>query len=447
MAAHIRKSLFIQVAGDALSASACVIVGLLSRKFLAAWFPISIGLETYMGIMTAALSLPVGFALFELYPGYGLHPVERLRRRAIVIVLVFGLFSLFDYLALRGVWSRGILLIAVALALIVIPGINELARWWLERLGWWGEPVAVYGVGERGAEIVAALRDNSALGWRCAEALPWPPPEQPPEGVQLAVLIPPVDAALPALLDQTRFHRVLLVPDFGAIQSQWISARDTGIGPGLELRRSLLHPASRIAKRIMDIFLIVLFLPAALFITVTAGFAVFIISPGMPLFAQERIGRDGRPFRLWKIRSMRPDADAALDRVLKDDENSRRQWEQHMKLSRDPRVIPWVGEFIRRWSIDELPQFFNVIRGEMSLVGPRPLPPYHVEALGPAEAALRTQVLPGITGLAQISGRSSRTVAQQASYDVQYIRNWSIWLDYYILMQTAAGVLRGRGAY
>jgi lipopolysaccharide/colanic/teichoic acid biosynthesis glycosyltransferase len=118
-----------------------------------------------------------------------------------------------------------------------------------------------------------------------------------------------------------------------------------------------------------------------------------------------------------------------------------------MKLREDPRIIPRIGHFLRRFSIDELPQLWNVLRGEMSLIGPRPLPDYHLAALDQAGTDLRRHVRPGMTGLSQVSGRSSRSLEEQQHLDGYYVRNWSLWLDLHILARTVLAVVRGRGAW
>jgi len=142
-----------------------------------------------------------------------------------------------------------------------------------------------------------------------------------------------------------------------------------------------------------------------------------------------------------------PGAEEKLEKAMEDDPALREEWRERMKLRDDPRLVPGVGRFLRRWSLDELPQLWSVVRGDMSLVGPRPFPDYHLDQFSAKFRELRQRVRPGITGLWQVNVRSAGALDLQVAHDTYYIRNWSIWLDLYLLARTVGAVLRGRGAY
>jgi lipopolysaccharide/colanic/teichoic acid biosynthesis glycosyltransferase len=182
-------------------------------------------------------------------------------------------------------------------------------------------------------------------------------------------------------------------------------------------------------------------------VMVTAMVLVRLVSPGSPMYAQERAGAGGRMIRIHKLRTMYVDAEARLQRLLETDPAARAEWQKYFKLKRDPRILPGIGHLLRRCSLDELPQLWSVIIGEMSMVGPRPLPAYHLESFPEEFRTLRSRVLPGLTGLWQVSARSEGDLDVQERLDTYYIRNWSLWMDLYLMAKTFWTVIRGRGAY
>ncbi|MDE3079682.1 MAG: sugar transferase [Paracoccaceae bacterium] len=186
---------------------------------------------------------------------------------------------------------------------------------------------------------------------------------------------------------------------------------------------------------------LVFFAPFMLAIAVILRFS----ERGPVLFAHERIGQNGRPFRCLKFRTMAVDADDRLAELLRTDPAARAEWETSRKLSADPRVTS-LGALLRRTSLDELPQFWNVLRGQMSMVGPRPVTAaelHHYQDRIDYYLAVR----PGLTGAWQVGGRSTTTYAERVEMDVDYVRNWTFWRDMRIVLRTVAVVLHGKGAH
>jgi len=214
---------------------------------------------------------------------------------------------------------------------------------------------------------------------------------------------------------------------------------------GFQVRNNLLNPWAQFLKRFIDITVTALCL---LFFSPFLAFIWLVIrldSPGNPYYRQMRLGRNGRVFYLLKFRSMRTDADQVLQEKLAADPALRNEWNQYQKLKDDPRITR-VGYWLRKFSLDELPQLWNVFVGEMSLVGPRPMMIDQEKIYG-EEYRDYIRVTPGMTGLWQISGRNQTTFTRRAMLDCEYIQKWSIWLDIYILMMTIKVVLFPQGAY
>lgn len=205
------------------------------------------------------------------------------------------------------------------------------------------------------------------------------------------------------------------------------------------------RPSGQVAKRAFDIVVaataLVFFLPLiALF-----ALLVFVTDPGPMFFGHMRVGRDGRLFRIWKIRSMAVNADEIFERALRENPALAREWAQFHKLRKDVRVTP-VGRIIRMTSIDELPQLYNVLMGDMSIVGPRPVTQKEMLRYGRFSREY-CAVRPGITGLWQVSGRSSTTYRRRVALDVSYVRNRTFWMDCWILLKTVPVIFLAKGSY
>ena len=205
------------------------------------------------------------------------------------------------------------------------------------------------------------------------------------------------------------------------------------------------NPWGMIGKRVMDIvlgsLLCVLFVP----VFVLIGLAIRLESPGPVFYRHTRLGRFGREIRMLKFRTMVSNADTVLTELLARDEKQKQAWEADHKLLRDPRITR-VGSLLRKLSLDELPQLVNIVCGQMSLVGPRPIVREEIDKYGEVFAEY-CQVRPGLTGLWQVSGRNKTSYEERVAYDHSYITNWSPALDIWILVRTLPVVVAGDGAY
>jgi len=226
--------------------------------------------------------------------------------------------------------------------------------------------------------------------------------------------------------------------------SGWVNGTDRTAGDPEIGRR--WRTADLRTKRALDVVGAVLLLIAVSPALLVVAMLVVLDSPGPILFRQERIGLGGRVFVMYKFRTMRVDSDARIHQAYYSGliSGSAEPSNGVFKLSHDPRVTN-IGGFLRRFSLDELPQLMNVLRGDMSLVGPRPPISYEVEQYGPRER-LRLEVTPGLTGLWQVSGRNRLDFQQMIELDLAYIERWSIWLDLWIMARTPLVVLAAHGA-
>lgn len=197
-------------------------------------------------------------------------------------------------------------------------------------------------------------------------------------------------------------------------------------------------------KRVTDFVLAFVALVFLLPVLIPLAIAIRLSDGGPALFKQKRIGRDGKEFRCYKFRSMVVDADARLKKLLAEDPKARAEWKATQKLEKDPRITAF-GQFLRKSSLDELPQLINILKGEMSIVGPRPIVQNEVEKYGEYFAHY-CQVRPGLTGLWQVSGRSDTTYGERVALDVQYVSDWSYTNDIKIMVMTIPAVLLSDGA-
>jgi Undecaprenyl-phosphate galactose phosphotransferase WbaP len=214
--------------------------------------------------------------------------------------------------------------------------------------------------------------------------------------------------------------------------------------PALKVKYNLLNPWSARGKRFADLVICLVSLVFSMPVFLVMALLIRIDSSGPILFVQKRMGKNGQVFNLFKFRTMVVDADEKLQDLLKSDEKLANEYRKYHKFRNDPRITR-VGSFLRKTSLDEFPQIWNVIRGEMSLVGPRAYLPIEQDQMGES-AQLIQRVNPGLTGWWQVMGRHDVTFSKRLKMDEYYISNFSLWMDFYILLKTVWVVIAGKGA-
>lgn len=417
-----------------------------------------------------AIVLVVGFnACFGLYRGGLVNSAQELRRytlsSAAWLLTLLAFLPLLHEGILLG--SKAIVVGAWLVSLLVVPVLRALARLAFGRFYWWGQTAVVFGAGKSGRMVVDLLLNQPNLGVRPVAMIDdGPHDEWHWRGVPIVSPVEMTPAVankfkaqhaivamtgssrkrLIALLQASffRFRRVTVIPDPFDFSSMWLSAYGLEERGAFRTRPVFVRASGYIAKRALDIFgVVVLGILAMPFIGLIA-LAVKLDSRGPLLFGHRRIGQGGRAFRAWKFRSMVMNADEVLRDYLQKNPDAAAEWRAKQKLRNDPRVTR-IGRLLRKTSLDELPQLWNVLIGEMSLVGPRPIVDaerHHYRE----QIALYEGVLPGLSGLWQVSGRSDTSYEERVRLDSYYVRNWSIWLDLCILARTIPALLFGRGA-
>lgn len=438
-----------------------------------------INLITHRTALLASLILIPVAELAGVYPGIGMNPVVEFRqlvRSAGIALMVFAGVGL---LCVPDRWLLFLLSSSIAfLACIpLLPAFRFAARSLSARLPFWGARVLIHAGPDEGRDVFRRLAATPDRGlrpvgvllspddyWTSAERLE---DEGIPtynigdaENVALAnratwLLIgtrdsdPRREAPLAASPEVVP-NRVLLSSsqfDLGI----WDDTCTIGTTCGLRYGSVRPHAAKRFLKRAIDLAVGLLILLVSFPFILAACIAIRLSSPGPVFYGQNRVGRHGRMFKAWKFRTMMQNADEVLEECLRNDPALRREWVETHKLKRDPRITR-IGRFLRSTSLDELPQLWNIVCGEMSLVGPRPIvdsPTYDriYVADYPTEFAAYCSVSPGLTGLWQVTCRNNGIYEMRVYWDMQYIRNWSLWLDVYIILRTVRTVLLREGAY
>lgn len=402
------------------------------------------GWDFYLRLWPALVVFVVLNAAFRLYhgrvscPASPLSSVEEMRRLIASAILTH--LGIVAYIALTHQTlketSRVVTVCSGLLTAVLVQPVRDLVRLLIFRFRSFRIPATVVGPEESVRRIVDSLNRDVYYGF-----LPVP------VGSRAAVLLSceNMDTFRSRYPEYaSRYSNIVFLPASGSlpVAGSRPVALD-GIG-GIEFVNQRRIRMLRYEKWVLDKALAMLVFLLSLPVFIIIPVVIKLTSRGPVFYRHDRLGEGGRPFKVWKFRTMYADADERLKAILDSDPVRRAEWERNFKLADDPRVTA-VGRFLRRSSLDEFPQLFNVFVGEMALVGPRPIVEGEVASYG-EDYATFSSVKPGITGLWQVSGRSDTDYARRVALDVHYILNWSPWLDIWVLKKTLAAVLMMRGA-
>ena len=416
------------------------------------------GWEHYLRLWPALLvfvALNAGFRLYQgnlLYPAAPVSPVEEMRRLFASAALTH--IGIIAYIALTRQTvretSRVVTVFSGVFTALLAQPVRDFVRWAISRFRIMRIPVAVVGTENSVQRMAAAIEGDVYSGFRVAATFADGNPSQCVEESRKRCV-----RILFACQDERRFRVSLREYATWFPHIEYMPIAETfpvaGAKPvafdglcGLEMVNQRRMKFVRVQKWILDKTLAVLAFVLLSPFFIIVPLLIKATSRGPVFYRQARLGRNGKPIRVWKFRSMYADADDRLAQILASNPEKKAEWEANFKLVNDPRITP-LGRILRKTSIDEFPQLFNVFAGDMALVGPRPIVEKEVERYGAAYSTFAS-VEPGITGLWQASGRSDTDYARRIALDTYYVLNWSPWLDLWIMKKTVGAVLSFRGA-
>lgn len=366
--------------------------------------------------------------------------------------------------------SRAMLLGLWSTSIFVFPIFRLWGKKVMSLAGIWRERVLILGAGNAGRLVLEGLSREKHMGYEIVGFLD---DDEEKRGKQISgKKVFGAVRHLPRFVKEIDIRTVIIAmpslpPERMTALTAWVQgyAENTMVIPDIKgialLNTELLHLfyeeiflmniknnlkslQNRMIKRLFDILLSLFAMPILIPLFLLIAIAIRIETRGAAIYAHERIGRNGKPFRCYKFRTMYRDAEERLKEILESNKELRDEWKKNWKLKDDPRVTR-IGKFLRKTSLDELPQIWNVIKGEMSLVGPRPYLPREIKQI--ENLTIISSIKPGITGLWQVSGRSNTGYDYRIKLDTWYVMNWSLWLDVAIIFKTIKVVLKAEGAY
>jgi Undecaprenyl-phosphate galactose phosphotransferase WbaP len=454
---------------DAISLAMAGVLAAQARMLLGA----ELNIQRYYDLAPMLILFIVGYLLVKMYPGVGINQVQEIKCMTHTSSVLMVVLTALIFMTQTGLkYSRLVFLLFWIFILLINPLMRMAAR----RIGviyhFWGEPVALIGFGPQGKHIYRYLKKYPTYGIKPVVVVKGVDGEDNEgekaeileiatthlerdhtllkrAGIRTAILAPTEipENLRKQLVDEQEFglERIILVSSLNWVGEAAVVPHDLGGILGLEVERNLLHRREQVMKKILDISLMTFVGMVGFPLIIICAILIKLDSEGPIFYKQYRVGKEGKGFWVWKFRTMVINADEILEKYLEENPELKTEWEETHKLKNDPRITR-IGGLLRKTSLDELPQLINVLRGEMSLVGPRPIVKDEIKFYKEG-FRLYSQVQPGVTGLWQISGRSDTSYERRVMLDKYYIRHWSIWLDIYILLQTVWVVVKLAGAY
>lgn len=355
--------------------------------------------------------------------------------------LLFGFIIMMAYLALSKTidnYSRTIIVLSFLVMVFIIPFLKRITKYTLYKIGIWRKPVKIYG---NDNFLKKEILSNFYLGYVLAD--------DKPKTVFINSQKQDIKELEKLIAKELKNHHEVnftpLINDFDLTQSYIYALFNTGTNL-IVFHNRLKSRYRQFMQLLFNYILTLILFPPVLFLICIIAVFIKYESPGPVFFIQKRVGKGGKTIKIIKFRSMYNDAQERLEKLLKENIELRREWENNFKLKNDPRVTK-VGKFLRKTSLDELPQIFNVLKGDMNLVGPRPVVLQEINLYYKEDAEYYYMVKPGITGLWQVSGRSDTDYRLRVKLDKWYVLNWSMWVDIVILIKTLRVVIKQEGAY
>lgn len=424
----------------------------------------------------------VVFYAAGLYPGIMVSPSEEVKKLTLCSFFCFmgisiSIFFLVRYpvnLSKQNDFTRDILVkdssnigvisafvVATIISTIILPGVREIARHFFGKFNFWGVPAVIYVTDNSGDEVIERLSKFKYLGYKPAVIIDSKATECTmrneipvfPETKEILDVIKKLNIKVAIICDyrgqirpiMSTFRYTMNVTKSQDFFASSMSVRDIGGILAASSTHFLTKPGNLFIKRLIDLFICIVTAILVIPVSILVAIIIKITSPGPVFYGHQRVGKNGKMIKCWKFRSMYKNSQEMLEQILATDPVRKAEWEAERKFIDDPRVTPF-GKFLRKTSLDELPQLWNIFVGEMSFTGPRPVTKDELEKYG-EDSEYVLSVTPGLSGMWQISGRSDTGYEERILLDTFYIQNWSVWLDIWIIIKTIWVVINGKGAY